>query len=158
MMTKEGCTKNLNFMSNGAGALVLGCGHLGHCSEYVLSSTLSVYSHWLNYYAAYLYHCWYIFTLMGLLICKYKPFWQEVSVKSMILRWPLRPAGLLFSFENSIQHIEYNIKYHYFFQISFVFIIFHNFIAFGVYDVYKYILHHVHMRKKYCPFSTHHQQ
>ena len=33
---------------------------------------------------------------MGLLIYKYEPFWQEVSVKSLILRWPLRPVGLLF--------------------------------------------------------------
>ena len=33
---------------------------------------------------------------MGLLICKYAPFWQEYSVKSLILRWPLRPVGLLF--------------------------------------------------------------
>ena len=32
---------------------------------------------------------------MGLLIYKYEPFWQEVSVKSVILRWPLRPVGLL---------------------------------------------------------------
>ena len=32
---------------------------------------------------------------MGLLIYKYEPFWQEVSVKSLILRWPLRPVGLL---------------------------------------------------------------
>ena len=27
---------------------------------------------------------------------KYEPFWQEVSVKSLILRWPLRPVSLLF--------------------------------------------------------------
>ena len=33
---------------------------------------------------------------MGLLICKYAPFWQEFSVKSLILRWQLRPVGLLF--------------------------------------------------------------
>ena len=32
---------------------------------------------------------------MGLLICKYAPFWQEFSVKSLILRWTLRPVGLL---------------------------------------------------------------
>ena len=35
--------------------------------------------------------------MMGLLIYKYEPFWQEVSVKSLILRWPLRPVGLLFN-------------------------------------------------------------
>ena len=39
-----------------------------------------------------------------------------------------------------------------FFHFSFD--IFHDSIAFGVY-VYKYILHHVHIRTKYCPFSTH---
>ena len=33
--------------------------------------------------------------MMGLLIYKYEPLWQEVSVKSLILRWPLRPLGLL---------------------------------------------------------------
>ena len=33
--------------------------------------------------------------MMRLLIYKYEPFWQEVSVKSLILRWPLRPMGLL---------------------------------------------------------------
>ena len=30
------------------------------------------------------------------IIYKYEPFWQEVSVKSFILRWPLRPVGFLF--------------------------------------------------------------
>ena len=34
---------------------------------------------------------------MGLLIYKYEHLWQEVSVKSLILRWPLRPVGLLLS-------------------------------------------------------------
>ena len=34
--------------------------------------------------------------MIGLLIYKYEPFWQEVSVKSRILRWPFRPVGLLF--------------------------------------------------------------
>ena len=29
-MTKEGCTKILNFMTPGSGVLVLGCGHLSH--------------------------------------------------------------------------------------------------------------------------------
>ena len=43
MMTKEGSTKIVNFMTPGAGALVLGCGHISHYSEYVLSSTLSIY-------------------------------------------------------------------------------------------------------------------
>ena len=30
MMTKEGSTKIVNFMTPGAGVLVLGCGHLSH--------------------------------------------------------------------------------------------------------------------------------
>ena len=34
---------------------------------------------------------------MGLLIYKYEPFWQEVSVKFLIFRWPLRPVVLLLS-------------------------------------------------------------
>ena len=37
----------------------------------------------------------FIYSVMGLLICKYEALWQEVSVKSLILRWPLRPVGLL---------------------------------------------------------------
>ena len=44
MMTKEGSTKIVNFMTPGAGVLVLGCGHISHYSEYVVSSTLSIYS------------------------------------------------------------------------------------------------------------------
>ena len=42
MMTKEGCTKFLNFMTPGAGVLVLGRGHISHYREYVLSSPLSI--------------------------------------------------------------------------------------------------------------------
>ena len=38
-----------------------------------------------------------IYSMMWLLICEYEPFWQEVSVKSLIFRWPLRPVGLLFN-------------------------------------------------------------
>ena len=30
VMTKEGSTKIVNFMTPGAGAFVLGCGHIGH--------------------------------------------------------------------------------------------------------------------------------
>ena len=37
----------------------------------------------------------FIYSMMRLLIYKYKPLWQEVSVKSLTLRWPLRPVGLL---------------------------------------------------------------
>ena len=38
----------------------------------------------------------FIYSMMGQLISKYEPFWQEVSIESLILRWPLRPLGLLF--------------------------------------------------------------
>ena len=44
MMTKEGSTQIVNFMTPGAWVLMLGCGHISHYSEYVLSSTLSIYS------------------------------------------------------------------------------------------------------------------
>ena len=44
MMTKEGSTKIVNFMTPRVVVLMLGCGHICHYSEYVLSSTLSIYS------------------------------------------------------------------------------------------------------------------
>ena len=44
MMIKEASTKIVNFMTPGAGVLMLGCGHISHYSEYALSSTLSIYS------------------------------------------------------------------------------------------------------------------
>ena len=37
MMTKEGSTKIVNFMTPGAGVLVLGRGHISHFSEYVFN-------------------------------------------------------------------------------------------------------------------------
>ena len=37
----------------------------------------------------------FIYSMMEQLIFKYEPFWQEISVESLILRWPLRPLGLL---------------------------------------------------------------
>ena len=49
----------------------------------------------LKDYAAFLYTCWF-YSMMGLLICKYEPFWHKGSVKSLILRWLLRPVALLF--------------------------------------------------------------
>ena len=42
-MTTEGCAKIVNFITIGAVGLVLGCGHIGHYSEYALSSILSIY-------------------------------------------------------------------------------------------------------------------
>ena len=44
-MTKEGYTKIVNFMSPGAGVLMLGRGHISHYCKYVyvVSSTLSIF-------------------------------------------------------------------------------------------------------------------
>ena len=44
MMTKEGSTKIVNFMTPRTGVLVLGCGHKSHYSEYALNCTLSICS------------------------------------------------------------------------------------------------------------------
>ena len=60
MMTKEGSTKIVNFMTPGAGVLMLGHGHIIHHSEYILYS-LSVYSALItivlwDFDAAFLYH------------------------------------------------------------------------------------------------------
>ena len=61
MMTKEGATKIVNFMTPRVGVLMLGCGHISCYSEYVLSSTLLIYSTLIafvlwDYNAAFLYH------------------------------------------------------------------------------------------------------
>ena len=55
-MIKEESTKFVNFMTPGAGVLMLGRGHISHYSEYVVSSTQYT-SHWfllhvLMYYDA----------------------------------------------------------------------------------------------------------
>ena len=62
LMTKEASTIIVNFMTPGAGVLMLGCDHISHYSEYVVSSTLSIYSTLVaivlrDYDAAFLYHC-----------------------------------------------------------------------------------------------------
>ena len=44
MMTKEGSTKIVNFNTPRDGVLMLGRGRISHFSEYVFSSTLSIYS------------------------------------------------------------------------------------------------------------------
>ena len=44
MMTKEGSTKIVNFMTNGTAVLMLGRDNISHYSEYALSSTLSIYT------------------------------------------------------------------------------------------------------------------
>ena len=61
MMTKEGSTKIVNIMTPWAGALMLGRGPISHYSEFVVSSTLSIYSTLVaivsrDYDAAFLYH------------------------------------------------------------------------------------------------------
>ena len=62
MMTKEGSTKIVNFMTLRPGALMLGRGHISHYSDYVLSSILSIYFTLIaivikDYDAAFLCHC-----------------------------------------------------------------------------------------------------
>ena len=42
-MTKEGSAKRVNFITIGAGGLMLGRGYISQYSEYALSSTLSIY-------------------------------------------------------------------------------------------------------------------
>ena len=77
---------NCKFQDPGAGVLMWRRGHTSHYSEYVLSSTISIYSTLIavvlrDYDAAILYPLLiFIFSLMGLLIYKYEPFWQEVNV------------------------------------------------------------------------------
>ena len=81
-------------MTPGAGVLLLGRGHL---SEYALSSILSIFSTLIviglmDYNAALPCYCWFLFILWW--GCRFTC--QEVSVKSLILRWSLRPVGVLF--------------------------------------------------------------
>ena len=52
--------------------------------------------------AVFLSHWWFFKnSMMGLLICKYNPSWQEIIVESLLLRWLLRPMGFDFSHESS---------------------------------------------------------
>ena len=44
MMTKEGCTKIVNYMALGAGVLILGSVHISQYIEYASSSTISIYN------------------------------------------------------------------------------------------------------------------
>ena len=95
MSIKEGFTKFVNLMTPGAGVLMLGRGHISHYSEDVLYSTLSICSTLIaivlrDYDAAFLYHRWFSFLWWGFWYTNMSP-----SIKSLILRWPLRPVGLL---------------------------------------------------------------
>ena len=61
MMTKEGSTKIINFMTPVDWVLMLRRGYVSHYSEYILSSSLSIYSALIptvlsDYDAAFLYH------------------------------------------------------------------------------------------------------
>ena len=60
-MANEGATEIVNFVTPRAGVLMLGRGHISHYSEYVLSSSLSIYSTLIaivkrDYDAAFRYH------------------------------------------------------------------------------------------------------
>ena len=62
MITKEGSTKIVNFNTPMAEVLMSGRGHISHFSEYVVSSTLSIYSTLIaivlrDYDAFYLFDC-----------------------------------------------------------------------------------------------------
>ena len=87
--------QTLNFMTPRVRVIMLGRGHISHYSAHVLSSTLSKCSTLLaivirNYDAVFLFHGWFLF-MIGMLISRYDPFSQEISVESLIVRWPLRP-------------------------------------------------------------------
>ena len=100
-MTKEGSTKMVNFITIGAGGLVLGRGYISHYSKYALSSTLSIYitliaivfrNIMLLSYATVDFNLFYDGTvdmqIWALLT-------RSQCIESLILRWPLRPLSLL---------------------------------------------------------------
>ena len=64
--TKGGSAKIVNFITIGAGGFVIGCGYISHYSEYVLSSTLSIYITLIaivlrEYNAAFLCRCLFLY-------------------------------------------------------------------------------------------------
>ena len=79
MMTKEGSTEIVNFMTHWAWVLMLGRDHISHYSEYVVSSTLSIYSTLIaillrDYDAVFpIPSLIIIYSMIGLLIFKYEP-------------------------------------------------------------------------------------
>ena len=93
-------------MTPGAGVRMLGHDHISHFSEYVVFFYSINIQHIGWYCVKGLWCCFpipsliFIYSMMGLLIYKYEPLWQEVSVKSLILRWPWRSVGFLFNFVN----------------------------------------------------------
>ena len=98
VMTKEGSSKIVNFITFWARGLMLRCVIVSHYSDYALSS-ISIYITLIAIVLREESFPWpvlfLIYSLMGQLISKYEPFIQEVSVESLILRWPLMPFGLL---------------------------------------------------------------
>ena len=104
IMTKEGSTKIRNFMNPGAGVNLLGRGHINHI---VKMCNLLLYKYralWLVLFNGSIMLIFYAIVDLylsydGAVGCKYEPFWLEVSVESLILRWLLRPVGFLFLFE-----------------------------------------------------------
>ena len=98
-MTNEWFSKIVTIMTPKTGLLMLG--RLYKSLSWICIIFLSINKqhidcYWLSEYdAAYLFDCWFSFILWW--DCWYtniSPFWQEVGVKSLILRWPLRPVGL----------------------------------------------------------------
>ena len=87
-------------MTPGAGVLVLGRDHISHTVKMLY---LLLYQHTVHYLLVYSWilvlfsYATVVFYLLydGLFTCKYEHLWQEVNVESLILKWPLRPLGLL---------------------------------------------------------------
>ena len=58
-MTMEGSAKIVNFITMGAGSLMLGHGYMSHFSEYASSSILSIYTHHIDCYCIMLIKCYF---------------------------------------------------------------------------------------------------
>ena len=67
---------------------------------FLWSSTLSIYSTFIAFVLRddmlLSYAIVEFYFLYDVAVVTYEAFWQEVGVESLILRWPLRPVGLLF--------------------------------------------------------------
>ena len=69
MITKEGSTKTVNFLTPSAELDVIGRCHVRYIGEYAISSTLWIYTIFIvivlsDYNAAFLCHCWFLFILI----------------------------------------------------------------------------------------------
>ena len=91
LMSYEGSIKTVTFMTPWAGVLMLGRGHISHYSEYAASFTLSIYSTLIDIVLRGLWCCFHIpsliiiYSMMGLMIYKYEPLWQELSAAQGLL-------------------------------------------------------------------------